>query len=147
MPSAQHAKLIQQTLRKEEENATLSKLDDNRQLEIYRLVLLKIREQSERHIPREIPFLTLKDSEEALNELSMIFVYLSMTPIGKNIKVEDDILPKIEQALSSVTQAVSIREKVDQESKKEVLPQEYTDCVIRFRRLVILAHEYLRDQE
>jgi hypothetical protein len=144
MASTQHSKIVQQAL-EEKQVLDISGLTDTDQLEIYHLALLKIKERAERHIPRSLPFETLKDSEEALNELSIDLVYLGMKPVGKSFHIEDDVLPKIEEALSYVTQAISIRERVDQANKKEDLPRDYFDCVIRFRRLVIQSYEYLRE--
>ncbi len=145
MASAQHAKIIQQAL-EEKHISDISAVLAEVQMEVYTLALSKLSERAARHIPKEIPYETLVDSEEALNELSIVFSVLSMKPIGQQYKLEEDVLPKIEQALASVGRALSLSSKGKKGSEKEDLPPEYHECVIRFRRLLIQMCEYLREE-
>ena len=150
MPLAPHAKLIQQVI--DERNiSNLAKENEYRQLEVYRLANCKVKEQIENHLLRDIPYETVKDAEEFLNEIAMSLVKFSMRDLDELFKIRSEILPRVERAQLSANQAIKIYEKERKKRKKgevlkEDLPQAYDNCVIRFRRLILEIHELWREE-
>lgn len=150
MSSVAHAKLILEVLH-DERISNLSDETDERQLEIYSLAIFKVRDTVEKYQPIEIPFETIFDGLEVLNEISISLVPISLREAGDLYRIKEDILPLVEDALTSASQVVKIYERERKKTKKGViqkedLPQEYDHHVIRFRRLVIEIHEHLREE-
>lgn len=143
MEAARHSKILQHLLN-EQNISDLLVESPERQLEMYRLALVKVREQVEKRLAKAIPLNTLRESEGVLDELSIAFARLSTKSSLRSYKIEEEVLPLIEEALDAVSRAVDKREKANNENAQAELPDGYLPNVIRFRRLIIQLCEYLQ---
>lgn len=143
MEAARHSKILQHLIDEKNISDLLAEPPGS-QLEMYRLVLVKVREQAEKHTAKAIPLDTLKEDEEALDELTIVFARLSTKASLKDYKIEEEVLPLVEGALAAVSGAVDKREKASEKNSQTELPDGYLPDVIRFRRLVIQLCEYLQ---
>lgn len=134
MLPSQHAKLIQEILDKP--NSNLAAETDNGKLEIYRLALEGIKKGLEERKPRDLAQETLIDYEDALQEISVACYGLRTKPIGKTYKLDEDVVPHLDDALAYLSRALVILEGVEKSL-------EYLQCLLRFRNLIFQICRYL----
>lgn len=110
MSSFSHAKLVKQVLQ-EKGISNLRDEPDKVQLEIYTIALFNIRTVVEGYLVGDIPYDTLSNGLELLNELSIVLVPMKLREVEGEFKIGKTLLPVVKSGLKAVNQAVKAYER------------------------------------
>jgi hypothetical protein len=126
---------IIQSLLQQKRIANIETVSNELKLEIYVLALREIRDRVAARKPRDIPQVSLVDYEDALQEISCSFYILRHERIGKDFKLEKQVIPQVDIAFTHISYAI---QTLENEGKNH----DYFQYIITFRNAIfqICAH-------